>query len=399
MMRHSSQMERALAQFLRVFCFALISFTVAAQESNTWRSAARELVSATLAKASQPSSISLKFQNLSMMPPEGVNQTEAAIRQEFSARGTQLVNSESAQADVLITFSQNQSGWLWVAQMGHTPAQQIVMVAVPAAQVSLASTTPTIVLQKQLLWSQNGREPLLDFAILSKGNKLLALDASSVSLYQRQQSRWDLEQSQPIARSKPWPRDLRGRLIVRSDRKFDAFLPGKHCSGAADPGVSLECHDSDDPWPLGGDLRGFFGGRDFFTGVIADSRGSENVPPFFSAATLGGITVFAETDGSLRDLEGHSLSIQSGSDVAGVKNGCGRGWQLLATGTGDRSEADWIRAAETSSADARWVSDPIQFPGSITALWSTTDSDGAAAVIRNVSNGNYEAYAISITCR
>src|ERR1051326_4966528 len=110
MMRHSSQMERALAQFLRVFCFALLSIAALAQEDE-WHGAIRELVSATLAKASQPSSIALKFQNLSAMPPEPASQAEAALRQEFSARGTQIVNSESAQAEVLITFSQNQSGW------------------------------------------------------------------------------------------------------------------------------------------------------------------------------------------------------------------------------------------------------------------------------------------------
>src|SRR5207249_4521661 len=112
------------------------------------------------------------------------------------------------------------------------------------------------------------------------------------------------EPSAPLPHSKPWPRDLRGRLLVWPDRSlrsvqgwlFDAYLPGVKCHGAVEPAVSIDCQDLDEPWPLGAQPKAtgeavlraaYAAGRNFFDGRLVLTGGEERqVPPFFSAAAL-----------------------------------------------------------------------------------------------------------------
>ena len=57
--------------------------------------------------------------------------------------------------------------------------------------------------------------------------RLLVLDSTSqVAVYRQQVGRWELETSLPIAHSRTFPRDLRGRLLLRRDHLFDVYLPG-----------------------------------------------------------------------------------------------------------------------------------------------------------------------------
>ena len=70
-----------------------------------------------------------------------------------------------------------------------------------------------MVLRKIPLWSQPDR--ILDVAVID-GNpaRMLVLDANGVTAYRLQDNRWQPEQSLSIVHSRPWPRDLRGRLIL-----------------------------------------------------------------------------------------------------------------------------------------------------------------------------------------
>jgi hypothetical protein len=67
------------------------------------------------------------------------------------------------------------------------------------------------------------------------------------------------------------------------------------------------------------------------------------------------------------------------------------------SGAGDDSANDTIRAYEIGDRDARPVSPPLAFDGTVTALWATTDGDSAVAVIRT-QTGSYEAYSVSVAC-
>ena len=408
MIRHPSEMRCALWYRCPAIFFVLVFFSVfsAAQSSDTWKQPARELVGKVLARASQPSSVSLTVKNISSLSTGEVDQVRAQLEAEFRAGGAQVTSQERAVAEVAVTFSENAAGYLWIAQIGHGPTQQMVMQQSLRTQTAVVPQMGArITLRKQQVWSQNDRQPLLDFALLDGGSKLLTLEPSFVSLYRNQQSRWELEQSQPIARTKPWPRDVRGRMLLHSDHKIEVYLPGKKCTGAVDPGITLECGDSDDPWPLGASdqpTRGFFGARNFFTGALSGINPASSAPPFFSAAVGQGddpVVLLAATDGTLRDRQGKTVAVDAGSDVAGVKSGCGSGWQALITAAGDQTKGDRIHATEIAGESLRTIGTALEFPGPVTALWPRSDGTAADAVVRDLSNGWYEAYLISIDCR
>src|SRR5208283_5986432 len=116
-----------------------------------------------------------------------------------------------------------------------------------------------------------------------------------VSIYRQQglnpAGRWELEASLPIAHTRAFPRDLRGRLLLRRDHLFDIYLPGTFCKSSAVAPLTLACNDNDAPWSLTPEdtsVRAFYAAaRNFFTGVLSPGIGKiSNVPSFYSAAAL-----------------------------------------------------------------------------------------------------------------
>jgi hypothetical protein len=319
-----------------------------------------------------------------------------------------IVKPDQSVADIQLTLYQNVQGWLWVAEIHHGTSSDAALIPVFTRQAPpLPGVSNTITLHKTFLWAQPDATPVLDVAVVGGGsnpNALLVLDSSMVSLYHAQQSHWELEQSQPIARSKPWPRDLRGRLITGHDRKFEAYLPGMKCSGSADSGLAMECHNADDPWPLGANNDGpkaFFGARNFFTGVMTSGIASPG--PFFSAAAAQPDSkewFFLQTSNHLHFGASTSPGINGwGSNVAAIKSNCGRSWQILTTGIGDYTQSDSVQATEVEGSAIAPAGAPVDFPGPVTALWPASDGNSAIAISKNLGTGKYEAFSLSITCR
>jgi hypothetical protein len=236
------------------------------------------------------------------------------------------------------------------------------------------------------------------------------LSPDRITLYRLQQSHWQLEQTLPIAHSRPWPRDLRGRLMLRKDHLLDAYLPGVFCKSTANSPLALTCRESDDPWPLAPDpfaLSAFFTpARNFFTGALAPGIGKlSTAPAFYSAAPIPRerytLWLFAATDGSVHLMDGMSDQtagrLNWGSDIISLRTGCGSGWQILATQGGDGA-TDAVRAFEIPDREPLPASQPVEFNGAITALWTETNGEMAIAVSHNSATGNYEAYRLSTTC-
>jgi hypothetical protein len=239
---------------------------------------------------------------------------------------------------------------------------------------------------------------------------MIVLKAESVTLSKLQDGRWQQEQSLPIPHSHPWPRDLRGRLVLRRDHLFDAYLPGIFCRSSAAAPLALNCYESDDPWPLGTDQSGlsafFTPTRNYFTGALSPGIEKQTtVKAFYSAAMLPRdrykLWIFATVDGQVHLLDGVTDQTAArfgwGSDVASVQSGCGLGSQILVTGNVDAA-GDTVKAFEIADREPVAVSQPAEFNGDITALW--TDSDGTAviAVSQNSETERYEAYRLSLTC-
>ena len=68
---------------------------------------------------------------------------------------------------------------------------------------------------------------ILDVAVLeetaSGPSQIVVLDSEKVAIYKFIDNRWQPEQSFPVMHSGPWPRDMRGRLVLRQDHLFDIY--------------------------------------------------------------------------------------------------------------------------------------------------------------------------------
>jgi hypothetical protein len=238
---------------------------------------------------------------------------------------------------------------------------------------------------------------------------LLVLEPERVSVYAAGAG-GDPQRTFPIPAPSPRPRDLRGRLAVQG-ATFQAYVPGVACRGTLEP-LAMECRPGDNLWPLssGAAFAGygaFRPARNEFDGVIATAAGGRvTVSPFYSMALAGTaaepLWIFASPDGRAAVYNAALLPSGQhipgwGTDIAGVEAPCGSGRQVLATKPGDVSEPDAVQAYEISGGHAAPVGIALDFPGPVTALWSS-GSGAATAVVRDSKTGRYAAYTLAIGC-
>ena len=127
----------------------------------------------------------------------------------------------------------------------------------------------------------------------SAPKQIAVLDAEKVAIYRLKNGTWQQEQTLAITHARPWPRDLRGRVMhaAAKDHLLDVYLPGVFCRSTAGLPLTLNCRESDDPWPLVATaavsfpsfevgpsvqpLGAFYSAtRNFFTGALAPGVGS-----------------------------------------------------------------------------------------------------------------------------
>jgi hypothetical protein len=307
----------------------------------------------------------------------------------------------------------------------------IEMVSTPHVDgvVSAHDSLP-LSIRKIPVWAQE--EQILDLLVLEENTTpthIAVLGAEDVSLYRSQGGKWQREQALAVAHARPWPRDLRGRLIPGKDHLLDAYLPGLICHSTNGTPLALNCQESDDPWPLvagsaGGGVSanfpgvvastlpaipqvgGFFASaRNFFTGALAPGVGKfATVPKFYSAAFLPRgkyvLWLFAAVDGQIHMVDGVSdqpARLNWGSDVVSLRTACGAGWQVLATSSGGPG-SDSMRAYEFPDRDAVPVSQALDVGARVTALWTEAKGDTAIAVTRSGETGSYEAFRMAVGC-
>jgi hypothetical protein len=367
-----------------------------------------------------PGAVALEVTNRSSLDDKSVREVRSALEAELQVEGVHTAKAEQAMGTVEVVLSESLRVYVWTAEIViGSDEKKVAIVSLPRSPTgaSFAPALP-IVLKTTLLFAQ--QQPMLDVALVEMpgGSRLLVLDDSAVAIYRRQGAnpagRWDLEASLPIAHARTFPRDLRGRLLLRRDHLFDTYLPGTFCrtnSSAVAP-LTLTCTDTDDPWPLtpeDGSVRAFYAAsRNFFTGALAPGIGKvSNVPSFYSAAALPRpnytLWAFAAVDGSLHLVDGitdqaiRSAKSKWGSDLAAVHSNCGTGTQMLISESGD-TERDGLRAFEIPDRDPVVVSAAAELDGRIVALWPESSGNGAAAIVRRKDTGWYEAYRVSISC-
>lgn len=416
-----------LRNFLRLstVVVGLVTISLAADWSTPEQNLARKIVAIT-----GPIRVALVFENRSSLGKRDSDVIENGLRSAMQAAGVQLVAGDAALAKITISLSENTASYVWVAQIhASTGDPAIAMVSMPRSEGYSGRDSVPLTLRKTALYDQN--EPILDVAVLEEASiptRIVVLDPDKVSWYRLENRRWQPEQVLTIMRDQPWPRDLRGRLVLTTDHAVDVYLPGKFC--VSPPSFTrLDCRQSDDPWPLLPELNGtlavfpgagitngastvvpqerafFTPARNFFTGVITPAIGKfSTVPKFFSAVFLARennpLWLFTGTDGRVHMVDGVSDQITNfpwGSDLASVKTGCGAGWQVLASSGGEEA-TDTIRAYEFPDRDPIAVSPEVEFDGPMTALWTESRGDTAVAINRNRESGNYEAFRLALGC-
>lgn len=363
---------------------------------------AGEFVQQILSRSASPTSVSVSFQNVSSLPADSQEAVQNAIFNAFRGANIRLVKPEQAQAEVQIAFSEDWQGYVWLATVQQGTSSQVVIRRLARRQQVTSSRAPSLTIRKTPVWQQDLQ--ILDF--FEDNQNLLLLEPGQVSLYANDSGQWRPRQTLGIPHQQPWPRDLRGKLEVHSGH-IDVFLPGTRCGGSISP-PSLECRESDDPWPVDSGLVAFFSPRrNFFSGLLAGQSAGASVVPFFSGAAWQNsdqrMWLFTGTDGRARLFQndlGTPVALYNswGSAVAAVHSNCGSGWQLLMTAPTDTIRPDSVQAMEIAGREALPVSAPVDLSGAIEALWTASNNQVVNGVMQSQVTGKYEAFTLTVTC-
>jgi len=348
--------------------------------------------------------VMLSFRNVSPMSAADTALTQAAVERELRALGLALTAQGSDGSDVRVSLSENLRGFVWVAEIRTGDARAIAIEEAPKTPPASGTTSMTI--EKKLMLEQDGQ--ILDLATIGRG--LLVLDSEALTLYESSGGEWQRKLSVHIPVARPWPRDLRGRLLTQGDA-YQAYLPGLTCNGNAGGGMSITCRDAS-LWPIGAGTRmlgfaQFASARNYFDGRVITPDGSTvSVPAFFSAAEFQAGTVsawaLAGVDGQTHlynaPVKNSSAWTAMGSGMVGLESDCGGRSQVLASGAGDGTVTDSVSAYDVVDGAPRPTGDAVAFPGPVTVLWPAAERGVAFAVSRDLRSGRYAAFRLAITC-
>jgi hypothetical protein len=365
-----------------------------------------------IASVTGPGAIALDITNRSSLDDKSAREVRVALEAQLRIEGVRTTKTDQAMGAVQVTLAESVREYVWAAEITiGSDEKRVALVSLARAESgSTTGATMPVVLRKTFLFAQE--QPILDAALVDMGggSRLVLLDPSRVAVYRQQAGQWEQEVALAVARSRPLPRDPRGRLLLRRDHLFDVYLPGTFCRSSAAAPLTLACNDSDDPWPLTADdngVRAFFASaRNFFTGALSPGIGKvSDVPSFYSAAALprSNYTLWLLTavDGSVHLIDGVSdqaiRGLRWGSDLAAIHSSCGTGTQVLVPDSGE-PERDSLRAFEVPDRDPVVASSAIEFDGRIVALWPETMGNNAVAIVKRENTGWYEANRISISC-
>jgi hypothetical protein len=387
----------------------LVLFSQVAIASD-WRRTEAQLAEK-IAAITGPGVVALVVTNRSSISPSEAEGIRRGLSASLSDSGVRVFEPDQAAATVRVTLSESLQNYVWVAEIQQGTNDAIVaIVATPRPDSAInPQSSPPLTLHATQLVAQP--EPILDVAIREgTPRRMLALGENAVTVYEFKDGHWFPGQPIAINHDRPLPRDVRGRIILRKDHLFDAYLPGMICRSTNASPLGLNCSRSDDPWPLQTEdfgVSAFFApARNFFTGALVPGIGQQkSAPAFYSAAALPrakyALWIFAGIDGQLHLLDGINHQVEAkihwGSDLAGVHAPCRQDWQVLAISAGSGTD-DSVQAFEFADREPAAVSQSLQLNGNITALWTARGDDSATAVFRNSETGNYEAMQLTLAC-
>jgi len=415
-------MRLCIGHRIRLFIIAIAcGLSLASANADVWTAPASDLANKIAAKAGPGSAISIKFANRSSLSASESTKITAQIRSQLQGRGMRMVEPAQAVANISVTLSENEQNYLWIADIAQGSTSEVVMVPMSRSSPADQRGASALTLRRRLLLTSD--DPILDVAL--QGDTAVVLTPSALTYYRAQNGNFQELLSMPIKHSRPFPRDVRGHITGLAGSAIEAWLPGVRCIHANPQQAVLECQDTDDPWPLSTPgvpigVNAFFSPvRNFFSGAMtfhdeapsAQARDhSHDLPPFYSMAVveeealplwiLAGVDGRTTFFGGKRGTQPTHVNLRGlGSDLASIVAPCGPQRLLLATRNTDFNQQDSVQPFHIVNRDVIAAGNAIDFPGPITALWtSSAASDSATAVSHNLNTGKYEAYSLSLVC-
>ncbi|HWQ02907.1 MAG TPA: hypothetical protein VNL38_00360 [Candidatus Nitrosotenuis sp.] len=304
---------------------------------------------------------------------------EQAVVRALNARGLEW--SADSGPRVTVAMEMTAQGLLLVAMVERGDEKKVFIEFAGPVEDAPGFDLPVATLQAELLWQQ--REMMLDIR-LETGNsekqQMIVLEPETAVFYARENSEWKEREKWPLFPFGSMRRDPWGRLEKQGEEVF-AFVAGYPRNMFL---LNVRGKSAENFSPSGG--------SHFPIRNIISWRHGERL---LEVQSLG--------DGETRILEDGKkllfIRYNWGSEFAVVDAGCGRGSQLLVTGDGDWTEPDVVSAIGLEGNEAVPVAAPLALPGPVLAMRTGEDRRRAIAIVRNLSSGQYEAYAISISCR
>src|SRR2546423_1222124 len=404
---NSLNLEMSLASSRVRWALCLILFSQLSFATD-WHDPVSQLA-AKITAATGPGVVALEITNRSSISSADVEEIRRQITSTLSASGVRIWQPDQAAANIKLTFSENLQDYVWVAEIqSGTSDGKVILVSTPRPYVvPVGQNAPAITIRATPLVTQ--ADPILDVAVIEANPpRVVVLCPTAGTIQEITNQRWSVGQSLRITSPNPLPRDARGRIFLRKERLFDAYLPGLACHSTNSAPLAMNCALSEDPWPLQAQgLSAFFSpARNFFTGALVPGIGKQNsAPPFYSAAAVPranyALWIFAGLDGQVHLLDGINQQVLTrirwGSNVAAVHPAC-RPDSLVLADAADSDPTESIQAYAFADRDPSSVSPKLTFNGNITALWSMPSGESAIAVYRNSGTGNYEALQLNLDC-
>ena len=323
-----------------------------------WDAAVRELADRIAAIAAPPARIDLVMNNMSSLGADEVATIGELVRAELTKRHYQLAGAQAPDANLIVTLSEGTEGYLIVAQVQHGPrvkAEQVAVVSISRV-AKKAERSGGVLLEQMRMWDQPGA--ILDFALpaVAAGAtpEMIVLERGRLAFYSRQQDQWELGQAETITPTRSWLRAEQGHIDISQGLAMgSAGLPGIECKG-----------------------------------------------DFANPQTIHCAFASEETQAWLRGDSALPKGLDIGGEAMNVGLACDGRAVVLATGTGDWTQADFVQAYEMDATGlaATLTGNPIEFAGPVTSLWATGASGVARAVVHNLKTGEYEAYIVTASC-
>jgi hypothetical protein len=294
--------------------------------------------------------------NVSSLDPGEVTRVDQAFRAEIKERGVVPIPG-SGPATIAITLSENFKNLIWTAEIHQGNAASVVLLEVKRERIArTARASMPVSIHSEKFWE--GPDRILDAGEISDGTGkswLVLLLPGGLRVLDKQSGTEFMTEviSNQSASRDPW-----GNLsFKKGGAEIGFFLAPRFCN------VNLATRNGDG-CPA--------------TDDSAAASSASRVPAMIDVAPSGAGT------------PGKGTEIVIGAPV------CGGASQFLATGARDYTHTDSVQLFEVKPGGAAAISTELDFPGPVTALHAS--SDVPRAVVKNLSNGNYEAYRLSFSC-